>query len=59
MDQMLPLPSQELPSPKGVEAKPSSANEEYHVPMPEIGNHHDSQEELIKQLRPFLRLLTM
>jgi hypothetical protein len=46
MDQMLPLPSQELPSPKGVEAKPSSANEEYHVPIPEIGNHHDSQERV-------------
>ena len=46
MDQMLPLPSQELPSPKGVESKPSSGNEEYHVPMPEIGNHHDSQERV-------------
>jgi hypothetical protein len=46
MDQMLPLPSQELPSPKSVESKPSSGNEEYHVPMPEIGNHHDSQERV-------------
>jgi hypothetical protein len=48
MDQMLPLPSQELPNPSKVEAKPVSGTEEYRVPVPEIGRHNDSQERVIQ-----------
>ena len=46
MDQMLPLPSQELPNPNKIEAKHASGTEEYHVPVPEIIKQNDSQERV-------------
>jgi len=43
MDQMLPLPSQELPTPNRVESNPQSGSEVYEIPIPEIGKHNSRE----------------